>query len=277
MSLSPPRLLPWRSWQEWLYVYSELEAFLSAPVPSGGAAARLPPGLSFFAACCQARGRAPLAVSSTFTLLQLLRESAAAPRVCDAALGLALIRLVNGVADSGQTGAYAASIAEIARRAGLPRWLVDLRHDLTHGVAPEGRVLRLAASQALCWLLGHYWRPQAAALTLHLGYEEAPAIAALLEAYCAAATADAPREQQQQQQAQQPHGSGKAAGKRGRGHQQQAVQPPSAAAASGAGPRLLLFSPTLLRDVQLACDGHYDRLLLPDYQAHALLKGHRLS
>jgi len=43
---------------------------------------------------------------------------------------------------------------------GLPRWLVEVRHDGTHSRLPSLEVLRLAASQLLQWLRGFYWEPQ---------------------------------------------------------------------------------------------------------------------
>jgi ribosomal biogenesis protein LAS1 len=49
------------------------------------------------------------------------------------------------------------SIAAIAERIGLPRWLVDVRHETTHMQLPSLAALRLAASQCLDWLNLNYW------------------------------------------------------------------------------------------------------------------------
>ena len=70
---------------------------------------------------------------------------------------MAIVRLVNGVADAAQKGKYAASVAGLAATAGLPRVLVDVRHEATHNELPTVKMLRLAASHALSWLQGSYW------------------------------------------------------------------------------------------------------------------------
>ena len=70
---------------------------------------------------------------------------------------MALVRLVNGLADAGQRGEYARSVAALCEAMGLPDWMVDVRHDATHNDLPSLCVLRLAARRALWWLQHHYW------------------------------------------------------------------------------------------------------------------------
>lgn len=65
--------------------------------------------------------------------------------------------MVNGITDSQQKGRVAVSVASLATAAGLPRLLVDLRHEATHNELPSLQVLRLAAQQALAWLRTNYW------------------------------------------------------------------------------------------------------------------------
>lgn len=77
---------------------------------------------------------------------------------------LAIVRLVNGVVDSLQKGKTANSVARLAFEAGLPRILVDLRHETTHNELPSLTALRLGAKQALTWLEERYWSGQAANL-----------------------------------------------------------------------------------------------------------------
>lgn len=48
--------------------------------------------------------------------------------------------------------------------AGLPRLLVDVRHEASHNDMPSLSLLRLAAAQALDWLQAAYWQRQAAHL-----------------------------------------------------------------------------------------------------------------
>jgi len=73
---------------------------------------------------------------------------------------MALVRMVNGIADSSQKGKVAASVASLASSAGLPRILVDLRHESTHNELPSISALRLAAHHALAWLQTNYWHRQ---------------------------------------------------------------------------------------------------------------------
>ena len=59
----------------------------------------------------------------------------------------AVIRMVNGLVDPLQAGAYARSIASIAAQLGLPSWLVELRHAATHEDLPSLEMLREAARE----------------------------------------------------------------------------------------------------------------------------------
>ncbi|KIY46766.1 Las1-domain-containing protein, partial [Fistulina hepatica ATCC 64428] len=71
----------------------------------------------------------------------------------------AIIRLVNGLVDPLQSGAYARPIASIAAQLGLPSYLVELRHAATHEDLPSLEILREAATQSLTWLLHNYLIP----------------------------------------------------------------------------------------------------------------------
>ena len=74
-----------------------------------------------------------------------------------------LVRLVNGVSDAHQKGAVASSVSKLAvDLAGLPRWVVDLRHEASHNALPSLSALHLATQDLLTWLLEHFWRPQEA-------------------------------------------------------------------------------------------------------------------
>ena len=65
--------------------------------------------------------------------------------------------MVNGITDSQQKGKVAHSVANLAAAAGVPRLLVDLRHEATHNELPSLPVLRLGVQQALEWLENNYW------------------------------------------------------------------------------------------------------------------------
>ncbi len=45
--------------------------------------------------------------------------------------------------------------------AGLPRILVDIRHEASHNELPSLALLRLGAAAALAWLSQSYWQQQA--------------------------------------------------------------------------------------------------------------------
>jgi len=55
-------------------------------------------------------------------------------------------------------------VQSLARKAGLPAWIVELRHDATHNALPHLPLLRLAVTALLAWFEEHYWSPQAAHL-----------------------------------------------------------------------------------------------------------------
>ena len=78
----------------------------------------------------------------------------------ESALSMALVRLVNGVSGALQKGVYAKSVASLAESVGLPRALVDLRHEATHNALPTMSALGIAADQALSWLRENYWSLQ---------------------------------------------------------------------------------------------------------------------
>jgi ribosomal biogenesis protein LAS1 len=71
----------------------------------------------------------------------------------------AIIRLVNGLVDPLQFGAYARSISSIANQLGLPSWLVELRHAATHEDLPSLELLREAAREVSPLILEHRLLP----------------------------------------------------------------------------------------------------------------------
>ena len=73
---------------------------------------------------------------------------------------LLIVRFVNGVVDSLQKGRIAASVSSLASIAGVPRLLVDLRHETTHNELPSLAALRAGARHALAWLRESYWEQQ---------------------------------------------------------------------------------------------------------------------
>lgn len=166
--MSLGRAVPWASWEEW----RQVGLWLLSEAPGD-----VQQGLDRVAAW-RARGRVPLGVDSTSCLVEAqLRDRAASAAVAGAPgaapsfagsseselrlqYAMAVVRMVNGIADSAQRGRIAASVASLAAAAGLPRILVDLRHEATHNELPSLAALRLAAQHGLAWLQGNYWQRQ---------------------------------------------------------------------------------------------------------------------
>ncbi|EGO02743.1 hypothetical protein SERLA73DRAFT_102681 [Serpula lacrymans var. lacrymans S7.3] len=109
----------------------------------------------------------PHALESTLMILSVTlldfslsqKSSASANLHLRQSYATAVIRLVNGLVDPLQVGAYARSIAAIAAQLGLPPWLVELRHAATHEELPSLELLREAARESLSWLFNHYFLP----------------------------------------------------------------------------------------------------------------------
>lgn len=95
----------------------------------------------------------PHALESTHAILSAIIQDASLSSSTRAISSLslrqnyatALIRLVNGLVDPLQLGAYARSISSIASQLGLSPWLVELRHAATHEDLPSLECLREAS------------------------------------------------------------------------------------------------------------------------------------
>lgn len=150
MSLSG-RLVPWISWEEWeqvgRYLFDENESLVRK-------------GLDIVAAW-RIRGRVPVGVDATANLREIqLNDSAMSDHLTRLQYSISIVRFVNGVADSAQKGRVAVSVASLAQNVGIPRILVDIRHESTHNELPSLSTLRIAAQQALTWLRQRYWTAQ---------------------------------------------------------------------------------------------------------------------
>ncbi|KAE8271864.1 hypothetical protein A4X09_0g482 [Tilletia walkeri] len=77
-------------------------------------------------------------------------------------LNMAIVRFVNSLVDSYQTGMFAAPVKTIAMQVQLPLWLVELRHAGTHDELPSLESLRTASELALEWLDKNFWAPSIA-------------------------------------------------------------------------------------------------------------------
>lgn len=164
----------WTCWDDWTGVHDVVCPADPAQRPrmEVEAGAEVDVGAWEWALCrmesWRARGMGPPALmQATFELMQVVlldRRAAASLHTRRLACGMAVVRAVNFVVDDLQTGAFAQSILELAGSVGLPRWVVDIRHEATHGALPSMEVLRLAVDELLAFVRGHYWRKQAGLL-----------------------------------------------------------------------------------------------------------------
>ncbi|KAG6679100.1 hypothetical protein I3842_14G114300 [Carya illinoinensis] len=76
---------------------------------------------------------------------------------------MAIIRLVNGVIEKARKKTEV-SIAVAADAIGIPRMLIDIRHEGSHRELPALKMVCSASVKALDWLKSYYWEPQKKAI-----------------------------------------------------------------------------------------------------------------
>jgi len=145
-SLPPslPRLSPWIDWSEWSFVYHSLLSSSSTPSTQLQA-------ISIITAW-KTRGKTiPIPIETTAAILSLsLKQSTLPPHVLLRLHSLLLLRLVNGILDPLQTRSYALSLTSLAKTLSFPRFLVDLRHEITHQKEPNRKIVELGIQKGSC-------------------------------------------------------------------------------------------------------------------------------
>lgn len=91
-------------------------------------------------------GKLPLAVESTANLISAHLDQGRLT------LAMAIVRFVNGMVDQDQKGKFARSVQTIGEEIGLPKWLVDIRHESAHQNLPSLETLRCGVRASLSWL-----------------------------------------------------------------------------------------------------------------------------
>ncbi|KAL0709408.1 hypothetical protein Bca4012_016386 [Brassica carinata] len=159
--------VPWVNWEEWDSVRESL--FSSSPHKFAFALQRVETWRS--------RGSIPGPVDVTCSLLEIQlkdgfieREEQPADALYSEHLlqmlyTMGILRLVNCVIEKTRKRDEV-SIAVAARAIGIPRKLIDLRHEGSHRELPSLIVLRDASYEALEWLKSFYWEPQKAQIPL---------------------------------------------------------------------------------------------------------------
>ncbi|WVZ72259.1 hypothetical protein U9M48_020748 [Paspalum notatum var. saurae] len=152
------KLVPWSSWAEWRFVrdglFSRFPAAALRRIAAWRSRGALPIPVDVTAAFVEIRLRDPF-FRSGFTGDDALESE----EMLAMLYSMAIMRLVNGFVENTykRTGR---SISELAEAVGIPRVLVDIRHESSHRSLPSLRLLRLASIKAFDWLKCIYWDRQ---------------------------------------------------------------------------------------------------------------------
>ncbi|KAL1347950.1 uncharacterized protein [Arachis hypogaea] len=159
-SSSALRLVPWLSWEEWIFVKNSL--FSDSPHSVSEALNRI--------SAWRSRGCLPVVVEVTASIVEIQQkdpyfradqsdEASLSEEMLSMLYCMAIVRLVNcGVEKTRKKELV--SIAEAAEAIGIPRMLIDIRHEGSHRDLPSLKVVRSASVKALDWLKSYYWEPQ---------------------------------------------------------------------------------------------------------------------
>ncbi|KAI3820130.1 hypothetical protein L1987_13988 [Smallanthus sonchifolius] len=158
------KLVPWISWDDWNLVRESL--FSSSPASIDLALQRI--------SAWRSRGCVPVIIEVTASIVEtqqkdsyfrdgqsgsdLLAENMLTMLYC-----MTIMRLVNGIVEKTRKK-NEISIGEAADVIGIPRMLIDIRHECSHRDLPSLRLVRLASRKALDWLKDYYWEPQKMAI-----------------------------------------------------------------------------------------------------------------
>lgn len=154
------KLVPWISWDDWSFVRESL--FSSSPGSIDLALQRI--------SAWRSRGCLPIVIEVTASIIEIqqrdsfFRDGLSVSDVLEEDMltmlyCMAIMRLVNGIVEKTRKK-HEVSIAEAADVIGIPRMLIDIRHECSHRDLPSLRLVRLASTKALDWLKAYYWEPQ---------------------------------------------------------------------------------------------------------------------
>lgn len=112
----------------------------------------------------KSRSILPVAIDSTCALIRVVighveGEDDKTDGVRNA-YSLAIIRFVNHITERAQVKQYMQPVHRLAGELGVPEWIVNLRHDATHGNLPSMDLLKTAADWCIKWLKEEYWDKQ---------------------------------------------------------------------------------------------------------------------
>lgn len=159
------KLVPWLSWDEWNFVRESL--FSSSPNSVASALRRI--------SAWRSRGCLPVVIEVTASIIEiqqrdsffradLTNDDSQSEEMLAMLYCMAIIRLVNCVVEKTRKRKEV-SVAEAADEIGMPRMLIDIRHEGSHRDLPSLHLVRRCASiEALNWLKSYYWEPQKMAI-----------------------------------------------------------------------------------------------------------------
>ncbi|EFX78473.1 hypothetical protein DAPPUDRAFT_225438 [Daphnia pulex] len=159
MSNNTKRIVPWISMEEWTQVYQQV---YSNKIKERWA------GLNQMTMWKSRVDKLSLGVECSLYLLQaILRDeeykmdhSALSENDVVLMYSTAIIRFINLISHLGQVDLRHQPISAIAEMAGIPDWLVSIRHEATHAKMPSLDILRPGANLAMDWLKENYWRTE---------------------------------------------------------------------------------------------------------------------
>ncbi|XP_027940287.1 uncharacterized protein LOC114194332 isoform X1 [Vigna unguiculata] len=158
------RLVPWLNWDEWLFVKRAL--FSNSPHSVSSALKRI--------STWRSRGSLPVLIEVTASIIEIqlkdsyfrqdqLNEASLSEEMLAMLYCMAIMRLVNCAVEKTRKKEVA-SIAVTADAIGIPRMLIDIRHEGSHRELPSLKIARSASVKALDWLKSYYWEPQSKAI-----------------------------------------------------------------------------------------------------------------
>ncbi|XP_062077282.1 pre-rRNA-processing protein las1 isoform X2 [Humulus lupulus] len=166
------KLVPWMSWEEWLFVYDSLfsdslHAVSSAlrKISTWGSRGCLPVTIEVTASIIEIQMRDPhFRKDQTIDASNKNRanqgfDDSLSDEMLAMLYCMAIMRLVNGVVEKTRKQCEV-SIAVAADAINMPRTLIDIRHEGSHRELPALQIVRSASVKAVDWLKSYYWEPQ---------------------------------------------------------------------------------------------------------------------
>ncbi|PWA55959.1 las1-like family protein [Artemisia annua] len=159
------KLVPWITWDDWAFV---AESLFSSSFHSIDSALRR-------VSAWRSRGCVNIIIEVTASIVEIQQKDShfreglsesdlLADDMLTMMYCMTIMRLVNGIVEKTRKK-NEISIGEAADVIGIPRMLIDIRHECSHRDLPSLRLVRLASTKALDWLKAYYWEPQKMAIS----------------------------------------------------------------------------------------------------------------